>query len=226
MRSPHPHADIRGIEVAEASAMPGVVAILTAGDYRGDGLRPIGHRANPAGAVDHRERSFGARGGATVIDLPHWPLAEARVRHIGDPVALVVAGTPAEARDAAERIAVDYRPLPAVTAAQDALAEGAPQLWDDAPGNLCIDEQFGDPEAIAALFAQAAHVVRGRFHNGRIVNCQMEPRSVIGSTGEDGLTVIAGSQGVMRHVAGLREIMDLPEDGVRVVCPDVGGGFG
>ncbi len=226
VRSPHAHAAIGAIDVADAVAAPGVAAVLTARDYRADGLKPVGHRATPAGAVNHKERAFGAGGDATVIDLPHWPLAEDRVRHVGEPIAVVVAETLAQAQDAAERVAVDYRPLPAVTMADAAIAPDAPLLWDAAPGNICVDERFGPTDDVAATFATAALTVRWRFHNGRIVNCQMEPRAVIGAPGDDGLTVIAGSQGVMRHTAGLREIMDLPEDGIRVICPDVGGGFG
>jgi len=225
VRSPYPHAEIRGVETRAAAEAPGVAAVLTAADYLADGLRGIAHRPNPAGAVDIRERSFRAD---AVVDLPHWPFAHDRARHAGEPVAVVVAETLAQAWDAAALVEADYAPLPAAVRILDALEAEAPLVREEVPGNVCVDETFGAPEAVARAFAEAAHVVRFSFQSSRIVNCQMEPRAAIGTVdGETGaLTVIAGSQGAVRYRDGLREILDLPEDGIRVVCPDVGGGFG
>ena len=225
VRSPYPHAEIGNIDRRAASEAPGVIAVLTADDYAADGLRGIAHRPNPAGAVDHRERAFDPDG---IVDLPHWPLAAERARHLGEPVAVIVAEAKAQALDAAELLEIDYSPLDAIVTIDDALAAGAPVLWEDAPGNLCVNETFGDPDEIGRIFASATHTVRLTFQSSRIVNCQMEPRSAIAASDtETGtLSVIAGSQGVIRYRDGLREVLDLPEDGLHVVCPDVGGGFG
>ncbi|MEJ2339793.1 MAG: molybdopterin-dependent oxidoreductase [Gemmatimonadales bacterium] len=225
VRSPYPHAQIGEIDRRAAAEAAGVIAVLTAEDYTADGLRGIAHRPNPAGAVDHRERAFDPD---NVVDLPHWPLAEERARHLGEPVAVIIASTKAQALDAAELLQIDYTPLDAIVAIDDAMATGAPILWEDALGNLCVDETFGDPDEVGRIFEGASHTVRLTFQSSRIVNCQMEPRSAIAAsdteTGE--LNVIAGSQGVIRYRDGLREVLDLPEDRLHVVCPDVGGGFG
>jgi aerobic carbon-monoxide dehydrogenase large subunit len=228
LRSPHAHARILGITPGGAKRASGVRAILTGADYAGEGLAGVVHAANPIDALDVGKPAFAAQTGARIVELPHWPLATERVRHVGEAIAMVVAETPAAARDAAELIEVDYEPLAAVVSAVEALREGAPRLWDEAPGNLCVSADFGDPQAARAAFARAAHVVRGEFVNNRVANCQMEPRSAIGDyDARTGVcTLISGSQGVVRLKAVLAAALKIPPERLRVISPDVGGGFG
>ncbi|TMG76425.1 MAG: xanthine dehydrogenase family protein molybdopterin-binding subunit [Betaproteobacteria bacterium] len=228
LRSPHAHARILRVDSGRARRAPGVCAVLTGADYFADGLAGIEHAANPVDALDVRARAFVAARGARIVELPHWPLARERARHVGEPLAAVVAGTALAARDAAELIEIEYEPLPAVASAADALREGAAQLWDEAPGNLCVSAEFGDAGAARDALARAAHVVRREFVNNRVANCQMEPRSAIGdydrSTGT--CTLVSGNQGVVRLRATLAAALKLPAERVRVVSPDVGGAFG
>src|ERR1700730_14581047 len=146
LRSPHAHAAIERIATAAARDGSGVVGVFTEADLRADGIGPLPCIAQVS-TVD------------PMIVPPRYALARNRVRHVGDPVALVVAETRDLARDAAELIAVDYRPLDAVADASAALAPGAPLVWDEAPGNLCFRFQRGDREAMEAAFAKAAHIV-------------------------------------------------------------------
>jgi carbon-monoxide dehydrogenase large subunit len=228
LRSPHAHARIERIDARRAMGSPGVVAVLTGADYTADGLTAIDHAANPIDAVDVGRRAFIASPGERVIELPHWPLALGRVRHVGEPFALVVAIGAAEARDAVELIDVDYKPLAAVATALDAVRPDSPQIWDEAPGNLCFRVGFGNMEAVRRARAQAAHIVRHEFFNNRIANCQMEPRAAIGDyDARSGVhTLISGSQGVVRQRATLAAMLKVSPERVRVVSPDVGGAFG
>src|SRR4051794_17566103 len=180
LRSPHAHAVIRAIRTDGAARAAGVRAVLTAADYRADGHKGVGHVPIPADAKDASKPAFATAPDAPIFDHPHLPLADDRVRHVGEGVALVVADTLAQARDAAELIEIDDEPLPAVTTAFAALARGAPELWPGAPGNLCFKVPFGDEPATAAAFAQAAHVVEQEFVINRVMNAQMEPRSALG----------------------------------------------
>jgi carbon-monoxide dehydrogenase large subunit len=191
VRSPHAHARIRSI-----SGGDGALAMLTGADYRADGLGPIDHVPNPLDAHDMTRKAF-----AGPLEAPHWPLAQDAVRHVGEPVAAVLAESEQEARDAAERVAVEYEVLPA--------REGT-----------CLQASFGDREATQAAFARAAAVVRLEFHHQRIANAQMEPRSAIADSG----SLFTGSQGVSRLQHALRGIFGTP--GIRVVTHDVGGAFG
>ena len=147
---------------------------------------------------------------------------------VREAVAMVIARTPALARDAAELVQVDWAPLAAVATIADALAEGAPQLWPGASKNLCFSETYGDSAKTEAAIAGAAHVVRHSFLNQRIVNAQMEPRSAIGDFDPaSGLcTLITGSQGVHRLHMGLAGPLQLPAEQLRVLTYDTGGGFG
>ncbi len=228
LRSPHAHARILHVDSSRARRAPGVRAVLTCADYLADGLAGIEHAANPVDALDIRTRAFVAMRGARIVELPHWPLARERARHVGEPLAAVVAETALAARDAAELIEIEYEPLPAVVSAADALREGAAQLRDEAPGNLCVSAEFGDAEAARNALGRAAHVVRCEFVNNRVANCQMEPRSAIGdydgSTGT--CTLISGNQGVVRLQATLAAALRMPAERVRVISPDVGGAFG
>ena len=228
VRTPHAHARITAIDTAAASSSPGVLAVLTASDYLADGHLAIPHGAVPIDAIDPKKPAFVNLDGAAPFDAPNMPLADGKVRHVGEAVALVVAETAAEARDAAERVEVAYAPLPAVTTAVDAVEPDAPQLWDGAPKNLCVDAELGDEAATEAAFAEAAHVVRATLVNNRIVNAQMEPRAAVADyDAESGThTLYAGSQGSHRLKMVMVGALQVPPEKVRVVARDVGGGFG
>ncbi|WP_439594517.1 xanthine dehydrogenase family protein molybdopterin-binding subunit [Falsiroseomonas sp.] len=215
VRSPYAHGVLNGIDVAEALALPGVVAIYTGKDLEAAGLGPM-----PA-SVAQKNRD------GRPVHLPSQPiLATRRVRFVGDPVAIVIAETPKQARDAVEAVVLDVEALPAVTEAQDAVAPGAPQLYDDVPGNQVVDFHYGDTEAVAAAFAGAAHVTRLSLRNSRIVVSPMEPRSAIASW-EDGRYVLRmGSQGVFGMRAGIAKVMGVKPEQMRVLTGQVGGSFG
>jgi len=227
VRSPHAHAAIRSIDASAALAMPGVHAVLTGADWLADGLNPIEHDPSPNGGGG--DLKFNAPGGGADVFLGrHWPLPPDRARYAGEAVAMAVADSAALAREAAERVAVDWAPLPAVTASEAALAPDAPLLWDEAPGNLCVDSRFGDAAATDAAFARAAHVVSHRFHAQRVTGLPLEPRAALGdfdaATGR--YTLYAGGGGAVRQKKDLVETYGVEPDRVRVVCGDVGGNFG
>ena len=228
LRSPHAHAGVRSMDTSAASKMPGVLAVLTGNDYLAEGFRGVDHVPNPLDAVDHKVKAFTTSTTGVVYQRRQLPLPVDKVRHVGEALAMVVAKTQLQARDAAEAIVVDYEVLPAVVRGDDALAEHAPRVWEDLPGNLCFHVQIGNRQKVQETFAGAAHVVRREFRNSRIVNCQMEPRSALGSydTATDNWTLISGSQGVVRQQAGLADAFEIPAERIRVVSPDVGGGFG
>jgi len=168
LRSPHAHAVIERIETAEAHNASGVLGVFTESDLQSDGIGPLPCIAQVR-TVD------------PMIVPPRYALARGRVRHVGDPVALIVAETGDQARDAAERIAVEYRPLDTVVDAAAALLPGAPSIWDEAPGNLCFRFQRGDETATRAAFAGAVHIVEIELVNNRLVPTPIEPRAAIGS---------------------------------------------
>jgi carbon-monoxide dehydrogenase large subunit len=218
VRSPHAHALIRGIDTAAARAMPGVLAVLTVEDLDAAGLGPLPCR------TPYRHRT-----GEPMALPPRPALARGRVRHVGDPVACVVAGTPAEARDAAEAVLVDYEPLPAITDLARAFEPGAPQVWPDVPGNLALDWEGGDAAAVDRLLAGAARVVGVELVNNRLVPNAMEPRGCLALFDEASgrYTLRTGGQGVHSMQSVLAdEIFRLPKDRFRVIQADVGGGFG
>ena len=218
VRSPHAFAAIRGVDVAAARAMPGVLAVLTAADMAQAGIANVSLVAPVP------------NGGSLVV--PHRPaLAADTVRHIGEPVALVVGDSDAAARAAAEAVMVDYEPLPAVSDVVAATAAGAPQLWPEAPGNMALDWPGfggGDRAALDAAFAGAAHVARVHLVNQRIVMAPMEPRAALaGYDSENGrfiLSCASQSAFVLRH--HLAHSLGVPPERVRVMSGDVGGAFG
>src|SRR5438094_2094360 len=215
LRSPHGHAAIEGIDTAAARAMPGVRGVFTAADLDTD-VGPLPCIAQVATV-------------APIIVPLRRALARDRVRHVGDPVAFVIADTSEQARDAAELIAVTYRPLPAVIDATAALAAGAPLLWDEAPGNLCYRFERGDKAAVEAAFAAAAHVVEIELVNNRLVVAPIEPRAAIGhyDSAADRLELLLTGQGVHSLRQQLANaVFHLPPDRILVRAPDVGGGFG
>jgi aerobic carbon-monoxide dehydrogenase large subunit len=218
VRSPHAHARIVRVDA------PRDATVLTGADYAADGLDGLRHVPNPADALDVSKRAFPG----AVVDLAHFPLAVGRARYVGEPVALAVAATREAARDAAERVAVEYEVLPAVVSPLDALAPAAPRLHDAAPGNVCVEASFGDADPVRAALAAAAHVVRHEFVHNRVAACQMEPRAAIGDwdAKTQTHTLISGNQGVVSQKAALAQALKVAPEHVRVVCPDVGGAFG
>ena len=179
LRSPHAHAIITSIDTVAAENMQGVLAILTARDYDDDGLKPIPHGANNNDAVNPKIQAFLESEGARIFDMAQPPLARDKIRFGGEGVALVVAETLSQARDAAEHVTVEYDPLPAAGHVMDAIAPGAAQIWDGAPGNICLDATKGDRAAAEAAFAGAAHIVEMELPVTRVANCQMEPRAAV-----------------------------------------------
>ncbi len=225
VRSPHAHARIQKIDVADASAMPGVIAVLTGHDAVADGLQPIPHRPVPSNPHEVPLRS---RDGSAFFIAPHPPLPADRARFVGEAVAMVIAETPAIARDATERVVVAYDPLPAVTGTLEAPAAGAPLVWDDAGSNVCVDSIAGDAAAVDAAFARAAHVVRLDTQVNRVTGAPMEPRAALGAwDGATGrFTVYAGSGGSWRIRSDVAGVLGVPEASIRVVARDVGGNYG
>jgi carbon-monoxide dehydrogenase large subunit len=217
LRSPHAHARIERIDTGLACASPGVLAVLTAAELRADGLKPL-WPSPEANVVSGERFAF----------MPQPLLAEDMVRYVGEPVALIVAETRDQALDAAELVAVDYAPLPAVTTIAAARAEGAPQLAPEAPGNLCVEWLTGAPDAVAAAFAAATHIVRLDINNHRVVTNPIEPRGVVGlyDTAEARCTAYVSAQSIHATRDRAATALGVEPARVRFVAPDVGGGFG
>ena len=218
VRSPHAHARLGAIDVAEAAAAPGVLAVYTGADTVADGL---GDLPCIVGVADRE---------GTDAYMPLRPvLARERVRFVGDNVAMVVAESVELAKDAAELIAVDYEILPAVTDTAEALAPGAPGVHDEAPGNLAFYWEKGDGAAVEAAFAGAEWVVRLDVINNRVVPNPMEPRAVLGhfdaASGRYLLYTASQKPHFIRDKLAEQTLKVAPED-IRVVTPDVGGAFG
>ncbi|GGG22973.1 carbon monoxide dehydrogenase [Caldovatus sediminis] len=218
VRSPYAHGVIRGIDTAAARAMPGVLAVFTGADLAAAGYGPL------RCGMPLRNRD-----GSPLKSTERPALATDKVRFVGDPVAFVVAETKAAAKDAAEAVLLDVEPLPAVTEASAAVAPGAPQLYDDIPGNVVLDFHYGDSAKVAEAFARAAHVTRLSIRNNRVVVAPMEPRSAIGEydAAEGRWILHVGSQGVFGMRAQLaKEVLNVPAEKVRVLTGNVGGSFG
>jgi carbon-monoxide dehydrogenase large subunit len=224
VRSPHAHARIRAIDAAAALAMPGVIAVLTGKDALADGLKPIPHRP----VIGAPDIALGKRDASDKFLSPHHVLPSDKARFAGEAVAIVVADTIAAAKDAAERVNVDYEPLPAVTDTVKAAAPDAPRLWDEAKSNVCVDAEVGDAAATSDAFARSAHIVKLETWIQRVTGVPMEPRAAIGSfdqaTGRT--TLHAGSGGVVRQKNELATVLGVAGERVRVVSGDVGGNFG
>src|ERR1700691_879693 len=218
LRSPHAHARIRSIDTAKAKASPGVLAVITGADYKAAGF---GDLPVPGGLA--------RRGGAPGY-RPRYPaLVEDRVRMIGDYVAFVVAETYYQAADAAELIAVDYEPLPAVVSTGDAVKPGVPLVWDDCPNNVGFVQVEGNKEATDAAFAQAAHVVKHKFVINRVTAAAMEPRGCIAlfEPIEGRYTIYTTLQRTNVFQTELSQyVLKVPDNKIRVVCGDIGGSFG
>jgi carbon-monoxide dehydrogenase large subunit len=228
VRSPHPHAQIKSIDIGAAAKLPGVIAIFTGKDYAATGGRGISHMANPAGTHDFKIKAFTGPERQTPFETPHLPLAGGRVRFVGEPVAIVIAQSQSSAQDAAEAVVVDYDALLAVTDARAALAPNAPLVHDEVAGNLAIETIFGDRAAAEAAFETAHLVVAQTFRNQRIASAHMEPRAAIGAYDEaQGVyTILTGSQGAVRVKNTIAGCLGVPPERVRAITPDVGGAFG
>jgi aerobic carbon-monoxide dehydrogenase large subunit len=216
--SPHAHAHIRRINVAKAKAAPGVLCVLTGADAAADKLGSLTAHLMP-------EDVGAPKGHRTFQPL----LVADRVRFAGDRVAFVVAETLTQARDAAELVEVDYEPLPTAVDIEDAAKPGAPKVWDECPdGNVAFRLMFGNKDATDAAFAAAKHVVKLRVENNRLSPVSMEPRVAIGDydAAEDTLTLRTASQNPHGMRMEMSHIFHMPENRIRVISPDVGGGFG
>lgn len=218
VRSAHAHGVLNGIDSADATAMPGVLGIYTAEDLVASGFGAI------KCGVPLKNRD-----GSPMPNPTRPALASDKVRFVGDPVAIVVAETPAQARDAAEAVMLDIDPLPTVTDAETGASEGAPLLYDSVPNNVILDYHYGDSEAVAQAFADAAHVTALDIVNNRINVSAMEPRSAIAShdATEDKWTLRVGCQGVfgLRNMLA-KDILQVAPEKVRVLTGNVGGSFG
>ena len=218
VRSQMAHGILKSVDISAASAMPGVLAIYTGADLRADGIGNI-----PSGLP------LKSRDGSPYIVPPRTGLAVDRVRHVGEPIAIVIAETAVQAQDAAEAVIADIDMLPVVTDSEEAVKDGAPLLHDEAPGNVCLDFFVGDDDAIEKAFAGAAHVTKMRIDNTRIVVNAMEPRSVIGEydPSSERFTVHMPTQGVMGVRGALsKAIFKVKPEKIRVLSNDVGGSFG
>lgn len=218
VRSPHAHARILRLDTCAGEASAGVLGVFTAADLNADGVQSI----PCVDVVNNRD--------GTSCNAPGYPtLAQDRVRFVGQPVVLVVAKSEALARDAAERIVVDYEPLPAVVNPRAAMGMHAPQLWDEAPGNLCTDWGLGEPDRVDVAFDEAATIVCLSLTNNRVAPSSLEPRGALGAydAGSREFHLHSGCQGVHNvrdWIAG--PILGVLSSQLRVTCDDVGGGFG
>ena len=218
LRSPHAHAELGAIDASKAKRASGVVAVFIGADLAADNIGGL-----PCGWLIKN------KDGSPMVEPPHPVLAQGRVRHVGDPVAVVIAESRNQAKDAAEQISVNYKELPAVTDAAEAIKAGKPQLFEAAKNNLCYDWHIGEKDVVDAAFKKAAHVTRIDIVNNRLVPNAMEPRSAIGEydrgTGEYTLYTTSQNPHVIRLLMGAF-VLHLPEHKLKVVAPDVGGGFG
>jgi carbon-monoxide dehydrogenase large subunit len=224
VRSPHAHARIRGIDVAAAMAVPGAIAVLTGADAIKDGLKPIPHRP----ILGPPDIALGKRDASDKFLSPHRVLPTDKARFAGESVAMVVAESLGAAKDAAEGVAVDFEPLPAVTETIKAIAPDAPLVWDEARSNVCVDAEVGDAAATARAFERATHIVKLQTWVQRVTGVPLEPRAAVGShdRASGRTTLYAGSGGVVRQKHELAGVLDVPVDRIRVVSGDVGGNFG
>jgi aerobic carbon-monoxide dehydrogenase large subunit len=217
VRSRHAHGVIRSIDASAARGMPGVLGVFTGQDLAAAGYGTLKCIV-----------AFKNRDGSEMRKPPRPALPTDKARFVGDPIAFVVAETPAQAREAAEAVAVEIEPLPAATRASDAAKSGAPVLYDEAPDNVALDYHYGDTEKVAEAFARAAHVVRQAFVNNRVVVNAMEPRSAVATYDASGekFTLHVGCQGAFGMRGQLAGILNVAPEKIRVLTGNVGGSFG
>ena len=221
VRSPHAHARIVDVGTAVAAQAPGVLGVFTASDLTAEGVGSLPNLL--------ARGPFTRPDGSPAYTPPRPPLASAKAAFAGEPVALVVAESAAEAKDAAEQVTVDYEALAALPDVAAASAPGAPALWEACPDNLSFRVRLGDHEAVAAALGKAAHVVRTRLPISRVCAAPMEPRAALGAYDPfDGrYTLYEGTQSPHALRTCLAEsVLGVPETRVRVVSPDMGGSFG
>ena len=221
LRSPHAHADIVSLDADDACAAPGVLAVLTGADVRADGLATLPSMKDP-------RLEMTRRGGAPGYYPPQPILANDRVRHVGEPVAMVVAETVAQALDAAERVAVEYAALPVVVDTAEAARDGAVQLWPEAPGNISFDWIVGDKAAVETAFAGAEHVIEIELRHNRVTAAPIEARGALGefdaAVGRYTLHTNCHSHFGVRGLTA--QSLGVEPSDIRVVVRDIGGGFG
>src|SRR5256886_1933562 len=218
VRPSHAHGIIRGIDIAATKAMPGVLGVWSGTDLAAAGYGPF-----TCGLP------LKSRDGTPLLQTNRAALMTDKVRYVGDPVAFVVAETLAQARDAAEAVAVDIDPLPAVTSAEEAAKPGAPQLYDHIPNNVALDYHYGDTAKVEAAFASAAHVTKLDIVNTRVAVVAMEPRAALASydTASERYTIQVPTQGVAGNRMNLaKNILKVPNEQVHLLTPNVGGSFG
>ena len=217
-RSDRPHARLVSIDTGAARGAPGVVAVFTGADLEADGVGGV-----PCGWQIH------SKDGSPMAEPKHPVLAVGKVRHVGDPVAVVIADTKEQAKNAAELLVIEYEDLPAVASVRDAVAAGAATVHDEVAGNQCYDWHIGEKGPVDAAFAVARHVVKLDLLNNRLVPNAMEPRAALGmydpSSGEFTLYTTSQNPHVIRLLMGAF-VLHIPENKLRVVAPDVGGGSG
>ena len=216
MRSPHAHARIRGIDAGAARAVPGVVAVLTGDDMGADGIGPM----RPLWIIRSQD-------GRPMAEAARFALARDVVRHVGEPVAAVIAEGCTQAMDAAECVRLDAEVLPAAVDLRAAQADGAPQLHADAPGNVCFRFVRGDEPSVRAALASAHCVIALELVNNRVAGAAIEPRAVLAYPEATGKLTLYSTTQVPHHIRRLvTEQLGMAETALRVVAPDVGGGFG
>ncbi len=217
VRSRHAHGIIKKIDTAAAKAMPGVLAIYTGADINAGGYGPL------KTMMPIKDRS------GEMMKVPlRFALATDKVRFVGDPVACVIATTVAQAKDAAEAVEMDITVLPSVTSAREAAKPGAPQIFDDVPGNVSADWHFGDTDKVTAAFKSAAHTVKMPLRNTRVVVNAMEPRGFIASydKSDQRFTAYTGGQSAFGHKMAMADVLKVTPDKVRAILGNVGGSFG
>ncbi len=215
LRSPHAHATVKSIETEAALSQADVLAVFTASDLDHAGIGPI-PCIYPVDQAD----------GSPMASPPNNALASGRVRHVGDAVAFIVATTPAAAKYAAELIDADYDILPSVSAAHDAMLPDAPELWPEAPGNICFHFSNGDREKTEQVFRRADRIVRRRLNFPRVVANTLETRAAIAVPDGRSVTLHTQSQGSQYLRSLLINVIGCTADELHVVTPDVGGAFG
>lgn len=215
VRSPHAHARLGAIDCAAARAAAGVLAVWTMQDLKADGVGFI-----PVPMM------FKRADGSPLAVPPRFPLAENKVFYVGQPVVAVIAGTRAQAQDAAELVQIEYEPLPAVVDPRRAIAPDAPQLWPEATGNIAAEARLGDAKAADAAFSGAAHVVEIELHNQRVIANAIEPRCSIGVAEAGRITLYTQNQTPTAARQLLSEVFKRKPEDFRVVIGDIGGGFG
>ena len=224
LRSPHAHARIRGIDTGAAKSAPGVLGVYTGADMVAAGCKPIPHNPNWEGNPDVTLKLR-----ANVYLTEHEAMPSKIVHFVGEPVAMVIAETQTQARDAAELIEVDYEVLPAVVYAADAIKPGAPRVWENCATNISLDAEVGDEAATDAAFARAAHVVKLNTWIQRVTGSPMEPRVTIGEYDPETqiYSCYAGTgSGVVRERQQLAGMLNIPYENARAWCLDMGGNFG